>query len=254
MPTTWWRRHQRRLDIFVHDLEVGTNTLVSINAAGTGVGTGFSGGPALSADGNRIAFSSNADDLHPLDNNDMTDIFLRDVVAGTTTLVSVNASNTNGGNNYTQSGAEISADGNRVAFFSRAGDFGPADAGDDEDLYLRDVAAGTTVLVTVNADGSDGVPNRSGDAEFNLSRDGTKVVFDRWSDNHGPDGNEWYYDVYVRDVDAGVTSRVSFNETPAGNRNEDSSQPRVQRGRHQGGLHQRAWERCPVRRRLQRRP
>ncbi len=64
--------------------------LVSINAAGTGTGDGPSREPVISRDGRHVVFVSAATDLVPdaTDTNGFDDVFVRDLRAGTTTLVS----------------------------------------------------------------------------------------------------------------------------------------------------------------------
>jgi len=54
----------------------GTTELVSVSSRG-GQGNGFSSGPALSADGRFVAFSSVASNLVPGDTNDTGDVFVR---------------------------------------------------------------------------------------------------------------------------------------------------------------------------------
>src|SRR6185436_20165886 len=71
----------------------------------------------ISADGRRVVFTT-GDDLVSADNNGDTDVYLRDLVAGTTTLVSVAANG--GAGDGDSSTPSLSADGTRVAFDSRA--------------------------------------------------------------------------------------------------------------------------------------
>ena len=99
----------RTFDVFVRDLKTGTTTLVSVNSAGTGSGNGSSGSaiargeeiaapPVISADGRFVAFVSFARDLVDNDTNgNQSDVFVRDLKTGTTTLVSVNSAGTRSG-------------------------------------------------------------------------------------------------------------------------------------------------------------
>ncbi|NJP10564.1 MAG: hypothetical protein HC866_14680 [Leptolyngbyaceae cyanobacterium RU_5_1] len=93
-------------DVFVHDRLTGTTTLVSVNSSGTNSGTNNSTNPLnrsssydpiLSGDGRYVAFMSYASDLVANDTNDSSDVFVRDLVTGTTTLVSINYSGTTSG-------------------------------------------------------------------------------------------------------------------------------------------------------------
>src|SRR5436853_1801694 len=91
----------------------GKTKLVSFNSDGTGTGNassdyGNSGSgainPAISADGRYVAFSSLATNLVKVsDTNERNDIFVRDVVSGTTSLVSVNNSGKATGNDSSYS-------------------------------------------------------------------------------------------------------------------------------------------------------
>ena len=60
---------------------VATNVLVSVDASGSG-GDGSSVQPSISRDGRFVAFWSHASDLVAGDGNGMSDVFVRDLVAG----------------------------------------------------------------------------------------------------------------------------------------------------------------------------
>ena len=47
-------------DVFVRDLQIGTNILVSVNNSGGGSANGFSSRPVMSANGRYVGFVSNA--------------------------------------------------------------------------------------------------------------------------------------------------------------------------------------------------
>jgi len=64
-------------DVFVHDLDTGETTRVSVASDGSQVTGGSSQEPVLSADGSWVAFSSTATDVVPLDYNGASDIFVR---------------------------------------------------------------------------------------------------------------------------------------------------------------------------------
>jgi Tol biopolymer transport system component len=80
---------------------------------------GPSRAPSISADGNLVAFESFATNLVDDDTNGTADIFLRDIKAGTTTLVS----RTSGGviGNGPSTAPSLALDGRYVAFASAAG-------------------------------------------------------------------------------------------------------------------------------------
>lgn len=205
-------------DVFVRNLTAGTTTLVSINSAGTASGNGTSGEPSISADGNRIAFESEATDLVPgfVDGNaaGLKDVFVRDLGAGTTTLVSINSAGTASGNG--ESGVPaISEDGSHVAYQSAATNLTAlGDTNGALDLLVRDLGSGTTFLATVNSAGT-----AAGNFGFvgwtfpglPMSTDGKRVVFTSLSNNLVASDTNTALDVFVRDLTAGSTTLVSIN-------------------------------------------
>ncbi len=212
----------RRPDVFVRDLTTGTTTLVSVNAAGTDSGNGVSYGPSISADGTKVAFGSDDSNLVGTDTNGTDDIFVRDLTAGTTTLVSVNAAGTDSGNGDSFS-LSISADGTKVAFGSSASDLVGTDTNGGQDVFVRDLTTRTTTLVSVNLAGNDsGSPGSHNFYQQSISADGTKVVFtSQASDLVGTDTNG-AYDVFVRDLSTGVTELVSVNAAGTDSGNSES--------------------------------
>lgn len=177
-------------DVFMRDLPSATTALVSVNAAGTASGAGDSLNARMSADGRFVAFSSTARDLVPgfVDGNgeDEADLFVRDLVAGETRLVSVNAAGTASGNHATTlNGAAsygFSADGHLIAFPSAATDLvaGVADGNGRDDVFVRDLATGVTTCVSTTADGT-----RTGDAASTFAQvaDSGAVIFRSTSTN-----------------------------------------------------------------------
>jgi Tol biopolymer transport system component len=158
--------------------------LASAKAAGLFTGTlgvDFDGTPSLSADGRYIAFSSSSPNLTPGDPNITDSVFVHDRVSGTTTLVDViPGSNTTG--NGSSDSPSISADGRYIAFRSSASNLVANDTnGATRDVFVRDLVAGTTTLVSVNAAGT-GSGNSSSDAPV-ISADGNIVAFRSFASN-----------------------------------------------------------------------
>ena len=79
-------------DIFLHDMQTGATTRISISTGGT-QGDALSNQPSISGDGHFVAFRSMADNLIGADLLAKPDIFVRDTVANTTERVSLSASN-----------------------------------------------------------------------------------------------------------------------------------------------------------------
>jgi len=133
--------------------------------------------PTISADGTRVLFLSDADNLVNEDYNGAADAFLRDLVNGTTERVDLPDGIT--GNAEAVSGCgwcDLSADGWTVAFESWSDDLVQGDTNGANDVFVRDLSSGSTSRVSVSTynyegDGSSSVRPRC------LSSDGSRVVF-----------------------------------------------------------------------------
>jgi hypothetical protein len=181
-------------------------TRVSVDSAG-GEADLDSWTAAISADGRFVAFSSDADNLVANDTNQKPDVFVRDRVTGATVRVSVD-SNGNEADRASNSVA-ISADGGCVAFTSHATNLVPGDANNANDVFVRDLVAGTTERVSVDSNGNEGDADSPGDVA--LSADGRFVAFQSNADNLvAIDGNH-ASDVFVHDRATGLTERVSVD-------------------------------------------
>jgi Tol biopolymer transport system component len=154
-------------DNFVHDTVTETNLLVSVNTNCV-TGNGVSTDPAISGNGRYVAFTSSSSDLVPNDTNAVTEIFLRDLSANVTSLVSVN---TNGGPGDSASySPAISTDGRYVLFWSDADDLVPGSAGNSAgDLYWRDMQSGMNRLIATY--------NTSTTFNVAMTPDGRRVAF-----------------------------------------------------------------------------
>lgn len=105
-------------DIYRHDRQTGETLLVSVSSSGV-KGNGNSDSPSISADGRFVSFESAATNLVSGDSNGFNDVFVRDMIGGTTSRQSVDAS----GNQAILGNSSlpvISDDGNYVTFASDA--------------------------------------------------------------------------------------------------------------------------------------
>src|SRR6266566_3635770 len=140
-------------DTFVHDLTTGQTVRVSVNSAGT-QGNDSSFSPSLSADGQLVAFASDASNLVAGDTNGAEDIFVHNLTTGQTARVSVDSAGTQG--NGASFFPVISADGQLVAFESLATNLVPGDTNGGRDIFVRDLTTGQTVRVSVDSAGIEG--------------------------------------------------------------------------------------------------
>jgi hypothetical protein len=181
--------HNDVSDVFVHDMVSGTTTRLSVPASGS-ESKDYSYWPCASADGGMVVFTASGDDLVPGDHNLMPDIVLCNRASGVLTLVSV-ASDGRQADDASDL-ATLSADGSRVEFTSAARNLDPDKPGSGTDLYVHDVAAGTTRWVSPKLDGKDG---GGGCYEGTLSGDGRVVSFDEFPQLFLPQM------IHCRDVD-----------------------------------------------------
>jgi Tol biopolymer transport system component len=189
-------------DVFVRDVQTGETTRVSVSNSG-GEANGDSFAPALSADGRYVAFSSAATNLVDGDTNDANDIFIRDRQANTTTRVSVGF---NGQANGSSDQPSLSGDGRMVAFTSTASNIVNGDVNNLRDAFVYDRQTGTAVNVSVDSNGAQGDLESSSPV---LSGDGKIVAYSSFADNLIPDDLNEGADIFVRDLQANTTERVS---------------------------------------------
>jgi len=189
--------------IFVHDRQTGTTEIVSVSSRGR-QGEGLSSSPDISDDGRFVAFDSDAANLVRGDRNDITDVFRHDRLTGETVLVSVSSSGEQG--DSSSHAPAISADGNFIVFHANS-QLAPEDTNSQTDVYVRDVQAGITMLVSV---GFDGTPGNNTSFLQDISSDGRFVAFVSDSTNLIPnDVDDFEANVYVRDLVAGTTELAS---------------------------------------------
>lgn len=138
-------------------------------------------------------------------------VYRRDLKTGKVELVS----RANGPNGAVSTGADepsVSSNGNLVTFRT-SGPLDPADTNDLSDVYVRNIAEGTTNLVS-RADGPGGaIANNGGDRGI-ISGNGQRVAFVSDSANLGTDGAHDY--VIVRDLVARTTAVASRGDGEAG--------------------------------------
>ncbi len=135
--------------VFVRDQLNSTNILVSVDTNGLGGADGWSFEPSISGDGRYVAFTSGADNLVANDTNVAQDVFVRDLQAGVTSLVSVNTAGTGPGNAASYS-PTISADGRYVLFHSLAKNLASGSFNGSENLFLRDLQVRTNYAFTTS--------------------------------------------------------------------------------------------------------
>ena len=187
-------------DVFIVS---GTNSLTLASAAHplsivtSATGRSYVEANALSLDGRFVIFSSEAPDIVANDNNGARDIFLRDLHAGTTTLVSRQSDGSSHTNAATFVGA--SYDASTIAYYVNA---------TPRHVYVYDRGSGSNRLASVLPSGAPVTTTGT----VLLSPDGRYLTFRELSAISSP--------LYIRDLQAGVTvqhptpATVSFGTEP----------------------------------------
>ncbi|HEX2506993.1 MAG TPA: hypothetical protein VHK23_01640, partial [Miltoncostaeaceae bacterium] len=201
-------------DVFRRDTVTGATILVTREDGPDG--TPASGAaPSISDDGRLIAFQSQDDTLSAIDDNVLLNLFVRDLDAGTTTLVSRPS-----GAGVTPQDASsfvpvVSGDGRSVAFESDANNLTADPTPASRDIFVRDLASGVVTLVS-RATGPAGAAGDGRSTSASISADGRYVAFSSVAANLSAQDGDPTEDVFVRDLVAGTTTLVSRAAGPAG--------------------------------------
>jgi hypothetical protein len=136
-------------------METGETVRVSVASDGPEANGGNFGShyPYLTADGRYLTFGSFASNLVEGDTNGVIDVFVRDLVTGETSRVSV-ASDGTQGNADSFSPSSISADGRYVAFYSDASNLVLGDSNGFRDIFVHDRLTGQTECISIGVDKS----------------------------------------------------------------------------------------------------
>lgn len=148
----------RGSDVYVRNLQLGTTELVSRGAAACAPGCGNAeldaGFAGATPDGSKVFLVTVERLDQAADTDEAVDVYVRDLVAKTTKLVSGGGAGCepacgNGDFNATLRG--VSADGSR-AFFASAEQLTGGDEDEAIDIYARDLPEGPTALVSAGAE------------------------------------------------------------------------------------------------------
>jgi hypothetical protein len=215
-------------DIYVRNLDDGSTELVSLGdatcvAAGCGNASedaSFTKGGVFES-GEKVFFRS-AEKLEADDEDTFSDLYVRDMAAERTRLVSAGdpdcVAGGCGNGNYSSSFRGVSADGGTVFFTTEE----PL-VGDDEDslldIYSRNLSTEVTTLVSDVGDAGQCPVSADCSASYGgISTDGSHLYFET-NERLAPEDDDVVQDVY--DVTAGTATLVSVG--PAGNNGSDSA-------------------------------
>ncbi len=211
------------------------SALDALQGAAAG-GGGDSGAPVISAEGRYVLFASTAANLVLMSSNTAVpprnppalNVFLRDRTNGTTALVSVNLAGTGGGNGDSLP-VGLSTNGRYAVFESSATDLVPRDTNSATDVFVRDLAEGTTIPVSVSTNGGlgDGASRSAA-----MTPNGRYVAFVSAATNLVAGDTNGIPDVFVRDLQAGVTTLASVGAMPVSGKGSSESPDITPDGRY----------------------
>jgi Tol biopolymer transport system component len=192
-----------RMDIYAHHRITGEISLVSLSD-GEGLGSKDASNPSVSRDGRYVVFQAPMD-TYAATGNANVGIWMRDRVAGTTTLLHALDANGNADR------PSISDDGNVVSFSSTASNLVAGDANASTDVFVWERSPNAVRRVSVTSAGTE-APASS--AFASISGDGSTVAFLSVAAFVTEDQNAGSVDVYARSLAANTTALVSA--TPGG--------------------------------------
>jgi len=193
-------------DVFVRNIRKGKTSRVSLNLHNKQF-KGISLEPSISANGRYVLFAMTRD------GDGLANLYIRDRKAHMTRLIFNEATH----GHAIVGSWQLSANGRYVAFMTD-GALVPDDTNGEFDAYRIDVTNGALVRASVNSDGAQagGVTGRVA-----ISGDGHRVGFSTTADGYTPGDGGGISDVFVRDIAAASTFKVSVD--PVGEQGNDHS-------------------------------
>lgn len=140
---------------------------ISVTSSETQVGGGTSDDAEPSSDGNIVVFHSRGNNLAPGDTVDGFEVYVRNVSAGTTTVLPGG----NGAGNHPM----VSGDGNYVSFGSTAANLVTGDNNGESDIFLFNRTTSAVTRLSVRSADSGNSNARS--VESTISADGDRIAF-----------------------------------------------------------------------------
>jgi Tol biopolymer transport system component len=215
-------RQNATVGIYLFRLATGERKRLDIAEGERSAGSSMS--PAISADGRYVVFASRADlacgnqcqrSAEAPARNRLSDIYVYDTESNTTRRLSHGLADSGAnGHNYDPA---ISGDGRFVAFVSEASNLTRDSNGRSPQIYLHDLALGTTALVSRSLSGRPGNGNSLRPA---LSFDGSILVFQSLATNlvcerkcsAALDDINLLWDVFACDTRTSRTVRLSADK------------------------------------------
>jgi hypothetical protein len=209
-----------RRDVYLYNRQSSTMELVSVATNGD-QGADRSFNPTVSADGNLVAFNSESDFINGGDSG--TDqVWLRNRIAGTTSLVS-KAANGDPGNSNSDNRPLITGNGLFITYQSQASNIVTPDTnGNDDSVFVYNVVGDSTTIASRNANGDQA---NFGATQPAISEDGRYVSFTSSATNLVTGGvNQG--NIYLKDTQSGTVTWIS-QQSGGGMANSESYDSRI---------------------------
>jgi hypothetical protein len=194
--------------LFLKNTITGTIILITKKASdGTPSGGTFAAFARISRNGRYIAFSSTATDLPNYPGVAQSNVYLCDTLADTYTVC--NKDDAGNLSNALCNVSAVSDDGNLVMFTSTATNLVTGDNNSQRDMFLRNISAGTTIIVNRAADGTLATGTALNGSFGSISSDNKFVFFANNSTNLTPDHTGAIYDVFRKTLADGAIIECS---------------------------------------------
>lgn len=197
-------------DIFFVNMNTPTNVEV-ISVAGSTQANNASSNPAVSANGQFVAFDSIATNLD-VSTNGSSQIYRRDRTTPSTDLVSINNGGTDGGNNNSAI-PDINANGDLITFQSTATNLHPSNTNGNSHIFLRDVNGNTTTQVSI----AGNIEGNNDSYQAAISGDGNYVAFESLATNLATLTNNGVSHVFVKNITNGTIEPLSVDDPGGAN-------------------------------------
>jgi Tol biopolymer transport system component len=200
----------KKRQILWRDRNSGETKLVSVGM-NRAEGNGDSFAPAISADGQSVAFESYATNLVPVDTNGVRDIFVWNAKTGVVTAVSTGAGEIE--TNSESYEPVISGDGTLVAFSSSADNLAPGVSGiNTVNVYLKKVGSGQApILISADPKTKKGV----GGSNPSISDDGSRIAFYSFASTLVENDKNNLWDIFLYDSNNPKLKRLSLTSSAA---------------------------------------
>lgn len=192
-------------DIYIKNLHTGQLVWASATAQNS-QSNGDSQHPSLSANGNLLAFDSLASNLSPIDTNNKSDIFLKNLKTGELRLISSNQQGVQG--NGHSSHPLLSHDGRWLAFESDASNLVANDTNGKRDIFMKDLQTGMIERLNLASNGQQDNGNAHLEA---MSANGRILAFSSDGNNLSAGDSNQQTDIFIKNRDKVGVERVSVD-------------------------------------------